>query len=328
MESPAEIANHFAWSRRSGGVRLRGMTGRILRIFYDDALLARARAGEHNYTNRLIAAFASRGVETRLMRNSETARQASAGKDGYALFHMDDPLHARSLTTRLAYFYPFWRIERSAKRWEWEVALSAFAPRDVDPAAAETFFRRARERYFPGDAANARRDGFVYVALQGRLLQHRSFQTMSPLDMLGETLAHTGDRRIVAGLHPKETYSPAERAALDDLARLNPRLSIRTGEMPALLRECDFVVTQNSSAALAGYFFRKPAVLFGMIDFHHIAANVGQSGVEAAFRQVEEMRPDYAAYLHWFLKETTINAGAPEAEAQILRAVKRRGWMF
>ncbi len=45
-------------------------------------------------------------------------------------------------------------------------------------------------------------------------------------------------------------------------------------------------MTQNSAVAMTGYFFHKPSVLFGRIDFHHIAANVHELGVDEAFRQV------------------------------------------
>ncbi|WP_102106632.1 hypothetical protein [Oceaniglobus roseus] len=297
---------------------------RILRLYYDDELLARAGAGQHNYTNRLRTAFGSRGVEVKLCRNSDAARLLSAGLPGYSLFHMDDPFHPRALTTRLAYFYPFWRIEASAKRWEWGVARSAFRPDAMDRDLAERFVRRQRRVRLPGRPT---REGYVYVPLQGRLTEHRSFQTMSPLDMLGETLAHSG-RRVVAGLHPKEVYSEAELEALHALVAANPRLELSAAPAGTLVLGCDYVVTQNSSVALLGYIAGKAAVLFGQIDFHHIALNVGALGVAEAFARAPEHRPDFDAYLYWFLKATAINAGAEEAERQILDAVRRHGWVF
>ena len=55
------------------------------------------------------------------------------------MFHMDNPVHPRALTMRRAYFYPFWRIEASAKRWEWQVASADFVPSCIDPDLASTF---------------------------------------------------------------------------------------------------------------------------------------------------------------------------------------------
>ena len=54
--------------------------------------------------------------------------------------------------------------------------------------------------------------------------------------------------------------------------------------------------------------------------------NVGQLGVGRAFDMAGQMRPDYARYLFWFLQRMAINAGRPEAEEKILRALRRGGW--
>ena len=191
---------------------------------------------------------------------------------------------------------------------------------------AERFFAFWGQRLFGDAPTRTAREGFVYVPLQGRLLEHRSFQSCAPLDMLRQILRHETRRRIVATLHPKECHAPADLAALDRLAEREPRLTLTRGAMEPLLQACDYVATQNSSAAFAGYFFRKPAVLFARVDFHHIAANVTALGAEAALRRAPELEPDYAGYLHWFWQEMSINAGRPEAEAKILAALQRHGW--
>lgn len=303
------------------------MPGRtILRVYYHEHLVAQAEQGKHNFTNRLRAAFDRAGFDLRLCVNSTAARVLSAGLPGYALFHMDEPLHPRALTLRLAYLAPFWRIERTAQRWQFEVAQSLFQPETIDPDQAEAF-RQRQARIVLGDhAKGARRDGFIYVALQGVLREHRSFQQCSPIDMVRATLTHSAGRRVVVGLHPNESHDAADHAALSALAKAHPQMQVITGRMAPLLRGCDLVVSQNSSVALFGYLVDKPAILFGQIDFHHIALNVADLGVAGAFAAAITHRPDYARYLFWFLKATTINAGAPEAEDQILAAVRRHGW--
>lgn len=92
------------------------------------------------------------------------------------------------------------------------------------------------------------------------------------------------------------------------------------------MRGADYIAAQNSAVALTGYFFHKPAVLFGRIDFHHIAANVHEEGVKAAFEGIPERGPDLDHYLFWFLQKMSINAGRADAEAQILATVPSRGW--
>ena len=96
--------------------------------------------------------------------------------------------------------------------------------------------------------------------------------------------------------------------------------------MAQLLRDCDYVATQNSSVALSGYFNRKRALLFGQIDFHHIAANVPALGVDDAFEALNSLDPDFDRYVYWFLVQTTISARAQDVSDKILAAVRSHGW--
>jgi hypothetical protein len=170
------------------------------------------------------------------------------------------------------------------------------------------------------------RAGYVYVPLQGRIRDHRSFQFCAPIDMVRSVLRHDPARNVIATLHPSEDYDAADLKALERLAWDEPRLSVETGEMHRHLLACDYVVTENSSAAFNGFFFHKPCVLFARIDFHHIAANVLTLGEAGAFARVLDMQPDYDGYIHWFWQIMSINAGRPEADAKIAEALRRGGW--
>lgn len=299
---------------------------RILRFYLDDGLRKSAMAGEHNFIGKIESVAKNAGFRVEFRQNSAVERLKSATRRGYSMFHMDDPGHDRALTFRRMYHYPFWAIESSAKRWEWRVAQTDFPSGDVPRKEADRFYRFWQNRLFE-DAPNAvDRGGFVYVPLQGKLLDHRSFQHCSPIEMLKHVLAQDPDRPVVATLHPNEDYSDAELKALDELGQEHPRLTVKTGDMQMMLQRCDYVVTQNSGAAFSGYFFGKPAVLFGRIDFHHIAANVQAMGVKQAFSQVHNLTPDYAGYLHWFWQIMSINAGRPEAEDKIKQVMIRAGW--
>lgn len=293
-----------------------------LRFHLEDGLRQSAEAGRHNFIARVANVARQAGFAV------EFCPETPAGPCGpgdRALFHMAEPPHDRALTFRRVYHYPFWAIEPTGRRWDWHVARARFPADAVPRKKADRFFGFWRERLFGGLPASSRRDGFVYVPLQGRLLDHRSFQTCSPIEMLRAVLEHD-PRPVVAALHPGETYSSAETGALQALAADHPRLTITTGDMETLLAGCDYVVTQNSSAAFNGYFFGKPAVLFARIDFHHIAANVAGLGVARALDAGPGLAPDHAGYLHWFWQEMSINAGRPEAEDKIRAALRRAGW--
>ncbi len=297
----------------------------IVTFYLDDSLRISAKAGDHNFIGKIASVLQAAGHRIAFRPNSSAARMASGLRPGYAMFHMDQPTHARALTMRRVYHYPFWQIERTAQRWDWHVAKAAFTPDDVDPDEAKRFQNFWCKRLFSISDKTAR-DGFVYVPMQGRLMEKRSFQSASPIEMIEATLRFEPDRMIVATLHPKENYTDAERCAIHDLAKANPRLSIKTGAMDRLLPACDYVVTQNSSVAFNALFFNKPIILFARSDFHHIAANVYDLGAADAFQAVREMAPDHAAYLWWFWQKMAINAGRPDAEDQIRASLQRAGW--
>ena len=294
-------------------------------FYLEDSLRISAVAGNHNFIRKVVTVLEDSGMTVAFRPNSGPARLASGLRGGYAMFHMDQPLHERALTMRRVYHYPFWQIEPTTERWHWHVAKTGFAKGDVDPVEARRFRHHWRKRLFP-EAEQTRRDGFVYVPLQGRLTERRSFQTASPVDMLRAVLRHDPDRMIVATFHPRETYSDAERQAIHDLAEAHPRLSVKTGAMDQLLPLCDYVVTQNSSAAFNALFFDKPIILFARADFHHAAANVDALGEAEAFHLAQNLAPDHAAYLWWFWQKMAINAGRPEAEDQIRTSLQRAGW--
>ncbi|PZO67298.1 MAG: hypothetical protein DI498_02850 [Paracoccus denitrificans] len=290
-----------------------------LRVYLEGQMLENARAGRFPFLAHLERAVTDKGWRVEWLAAGPDARAKAPTRDGYALFHMERPTHDRALTFRRAYYFPFWFIQPVAERWRFDVARADVEP--TDAAAAAEFASRLRARVLPGPAPT--REGFVLVPLQGHIRAQRSFQTMSPVAML-EKVAQTG-RRVVATLHPKEVYEPADLRALDDLAASYPNLRIG-GDSRTLLRRCDFVATMNSALAFDGYLQGKAAVLFAQIDFHHIALNVASVGADAALAAAPDHRPDFNGYVHWFLSGQAIQATAPDAHDRIRAAMRKGGW--
>ncbi|MGR3320560.1 MAG: hypothetical protein ACU0DK_01345 [Pseudooceanicola sp.] len=299
------------------------MAGEIVRFHLDAELLTSVAEGRHNFLCKVAAVCEGAGLRVELVPNDPRTRAGCAALGGYDLFHMDEPTHDRALTVRRVYHYPFWAIEPTGRRWDWRVARAAFRG-SSDRDAAARFYRQWRKRLF-GEVVPVRA-GYVYVPLQGRIRDHRSFQVCAPVEMIRAVLRHDPDRKVVATLHPNEDYDTADLAALEGTGREFGRFSVETGGMERHLAACDYVVTENSSAAFNGFFFGKPCVLFARIDFHHIAANVATLGEAGAFAEVAQMQPDYAGYIHWFWQEMAINAGRPEAEEKIAAALRRNDW--
>ncbi len=298
---------------------------KILRIYLSESVLKQARNGQIGFINQVLQAVQERDFRTELRKDSEEERLKSALRQGYSLFRMKDPFHDRAMTFRQVYLPPFWQIETTAKRWEWQVAKAEFKPQTVDTGKAEWFANYWRNRLFE-NKLDIGKDSFVFIPLQGRLLQQRSFQTATPIEMIETTLQHNEGRKVVASLHPNENYPQAEIDALDLLVKQNSRFSWVKGGSDKLLPRCDYVVTQNSGTAFKGFFLRKPVLLFGYIDFHHIAAKTWDHCVEEAFQKVAQMQPDYDRYLFWFLREMSIHSGRDDAQQRIIDAFRSRGW--
>lgn len=300
---------------------------RVVRFYLHKNLKRRAETGEHNFLNKFGAVLKRNGFAIKFHNDSLIEQIKSRTRPGHSVFLMTEPTTCRGLTIRLNYFYPFWNIEQTGKRWEWPVSKARFDAASVPSEKTKGFVRHWRRERFENATDTTSQEGFVYVPLQGRLLSHRSFQFCSPIEMVEYLLEHDRSRNIVATLHPKETYSDEEKAALLHLEKKHARLTIGDQGMVSLLQRCDYVATQNSAVALSGFFFRKPAILFGRINFHHIAANVHDLGPEKAIAQVTELNPDYDAYLFWFFQIMSINAGKPDAEEKILDVLKKVGWI-
>lgn len=294
-------------------------TPETVRFLLEEPLRQSAVDGRHNFIAKVANVLENASISVEYL--PEYTRS-----EGYSLRHMSAPNNKNGLVFRRVYHYPFWQIEQTAERWNWDTATADFDPREVDARDAKKFYHFWQKRLWGDLAKEPRKDGYVYVPLQGRLLSHRSFQHCSPVEMIEACLAGMPNKSIIATLHPNEQYTDPELSYLNDLRAKHPRLKIRTGEMEELLQGCDCIVTQNSSAAFNGYFFGKPALLFAKIDFHHIAITADMTGLQSDFAKLETHAPDYAAYVYWFWQLRSINAGHPTAEAKIATRLRRFGW--
>ena len=291
-------------------------------FYMEPELCKSAQAGQHNFIRKVSDVMSGAGLEVRYQ--AFGLRGAPEGK-GWSMSHIKMPPDQRGLCFRRAYHYPFWQIEQSAERWSWDVAQSAFEPDPSQAKEAARFYGFWQNRLFGDAPQDTRRDGYIYVPLQGKISDHRPFQICSPLAMVEHCLTHS-DKPVIATLHPNERYEKSEIAALKKLEQTYELLTVQTGGMAALLVGCDYIVTQNSSVAFNGYFFGKPSLLFRKADFHHIAVQADLDKLAAGFSEVQQTAPDYSAYIHWFWQNNSINAGKPDADEKIAARLKRFGW--
>lgn len=292
----------------------------ILHFFMPDHRLAQIAAGKPSILTRVIEAVKTAGWDVNLRPEAEAEK--AARDPGFHLVVNKPVTSPRCLSLRRCYLDPFWRIENTNDRWDWPITDMPFAPDPNDARLARGFLARRRDKLF-ADSSVSRR-GFTFMPLQGKLLQRRYFQAMSPVDMIAETFRANPRQSVIATLHPGETYSDAEMSALMDIKRQNPGFQLSSLKSDRLLLECDRVITQNSSLALRGFFLEKPAILFARIDFHHIAGSVVRDGLEAAFQTAAA--PPFADYLFWFFKRNSITSWDANSAKAIRERLSQHGW--
>ena len=295
---------------------------RHVQIFLEDGLLDSAQRRAHNFLDLMQDVLEEAGLTVEFLHENDQPQMCK----GLSLVHMKPPLGRNGLTFRRVYHYPFWQIDKTEQRWAWDVARDHFDPAAVDTASTQKFQRFWRKRLYGTDAVTATPNGPIYIPLQGKLTEHRSFQVMSPVDMVKTTLQLDPKRDVIATLHPKERYTPAEHVALDKLQDANPRLTVTIRPPKDILPTCAYVVTENSAVAFDGFLFDKPAILFARIDFHHISQSLTRTSAEHAFDAVLSDRPDFAKYVHWFWQQKSINAGRDDAADKIRARFKALGW--
>jgi len=278
----------------------------------------------HRFYSRARTAFESVGLKVNLVEESDAARQASVFSQNFALFDCKVALHDRALDVRRTAIGPFYRMEKSPVRAQYRLVDAVFDPASIPAQKAQSFFRIWQNLLVkPKTRDHA---GAVLVVLQGKLCRRRSQQHMSPVDMIKATIAHEPDRQIWLKLHPKETYSDKERAAIAAFVD-NPRIQIYDGDLDAALHACDYTVTQNSAVLLRGLFYRTPAILFGDCEYHHPFQSVRRGvPVADAFACVMTDRPDFAKYAYWYLQLNCINTSREWAEETILEQCRWFGW--
>ena len=295
---------------------------RIVNFFLDwHQRRAMNQAKPHMFA-RVKRSLEQAGWQVILRPDSECARIYTL--PGHHLVGNRPVLHPLCLNLRNAYMPAFWRIEDSNDRWNFTVAGQHFDPASIPPDQASGFVGRWREGMLRG--VKPVRRGYIFMPLQGVLLRQRHFQAMSPVQMIEATLRADPERPVIATLHPNETYAPDEIAALHAITARHPRFTVSVAPSHGLICGCDYVVTENSSMVITGYFAEKPAVLFADIDFHHVAQSVPKLGVDRAFARVLERQPDFAAYLVWFMRGNAIAQFASDAETRIAARLTDLGW--
>lgn len=255
-------------------------------------------------------------------------RDVTDGRFADGNLHIVDDRSVRApgvLNCAVAYFWEFWHLDPLGTKACSSIGQLAYDPASVPYGRAKSFFEAQQAKLIGPRVSKygqkAERTvvpaGALAVFLQGEYPMKQQVTTFDDLAMVAAVRACDIDRPIVIKPHPlvKNPFSLAElRVALHG----DDRMILTDANVHDILDACAATVSINSTVALEGFLHRKPAVLFGQADFHHIAGRVNAvedfSAVLAA--QMQRKR-GYAQYMAWYFLRHCLRLGSPGLQAAL-----------
>lgn len=256
---------------------------------------------------------------------TKASLKASFDPDVYCMFHRNTPIHTHAIEARPAPMGPFWMLDNTADPAQKRASKATFSPDKIDGELSDELAARFHEKFGQIDRPTDIQRGFVLIALQGALDRQRYWQTMSPIEMVRQTIAMVTDRQVFIKFHPGQTYTNEEVRAVHALAD-GDRVQVVNEDLNALLDTCAYTVSMNSTVSVKGLLFGKGGVLFGDADFHHPFQSVREHGVSTSFERVMTDEIYAGKYLLWYLRRQHIATYKVSVEQDILRRCANLGW--
>ncbi len=269
---------------------------------------------------RLIKGLDARGrsYEVTILDRDTLAETVEANTGIHVVHHGRFP-HPRVLNADVAYVYPFWNFDPKGIRAFSSIADKAFPQGDIDPEIARPFFRRVRKRIVDARTSRYAQPEQVNTFTDVRaavFLQSEGHRVVGETCYLNRWEMVTGvceavDGPVVVKPHPRDK-DPETADMLRDLQDRFPHLSVNEGNIHDLIHAADRVVTINSAVGIEAYLHRKPVILCGQSDFHHIADVArDRNGLQSILLH-EPRKRAYDKFIWWYFGDQCLNGSAPE----------------
>lgn len=241
--------------------------------------------------------------------------------------------HPRILNSGIAYIYPFWNMDPAGIRAFSSIADTPFSASDVDGDLARPFFRRLRKRLVHGRTSRYEQPDAIAVVPLGSVavfLQsegHRIVGETCYLDrweMIDGVLAAV-DGPVVVKPHPRDR-DPETIMRLEKLRLMHPNLTVSDANIHDILSACTRVVTINSAVGIEAFLHRKPVILCGQSDFHHIAQVAHNAQELGRFLKQNKRAKAYDKYVYWYFAQHCLSTTDPTLVDRFLDRVKAQGY--
>lgn len=265
------------------------------------------------------------------------------GGEGAAAAYADGDLHILDtgrvqgpgvLNASMAYLPPYWHLDPAGIQAESSIGAMTYSPGTIPLDRAMAFFGKLRKRW--ADERVSRRaqtmakmplpKDSIAVFLQGEFPQERGLTHCPPEAMLRAVAAGSGGRPVLVKPHP--LAMEADLALIGALVKDGVPIVPTLANVHDILATCVATVSYNSAVALEGFLHRKPAILFGRADFHHISETVTDPAdfPAALDRALARHQGGYAKYLLWYFHRNCLNADGAAFPQKALRILDAAGF--
>ncbi|TCL09875.1 capsular polysaccharide biosynthesis protein [Shimia isoporae] len=288
------------------------------------------------FYRKLTAGFDEIGVAWRMEAiNRDAAQERVAEDDWFHIYNHGQVQHERAMNAGIAYVYPFWNVDPMGIRAQSSIADKRFLAGQVDDEKARKFFGKLRRRlmdqrtsrYAQPEEHTTIPDDSIAVFFQSE--EHRGVEETCYMDRwtMLETVLKNWEGSVVVKPHPKD-HDPMMGARLDEMQKINPDLHVVTGNIHDIIAQCQRVVTINSAVGIEAYMHRKPVILCGQADFHHVADVAKTPEMLEVLLEQEPRGRVYAKYLYWYFGLQCLDASRRDKvlARQVVRRMAAQGY--
>ena len=297
----------------------------------------------HHYLalfRRLDEVFRPRGALIAVRDRQQGPRDSDARAAAYyddGDLHIVDMGRVRGpgiLNAAISYIPPYWHLDPVGVQAESSIGARSYDPRQIAYAKAAPFYEGMRADL--SAARKSRRDqvervtefapGAIAVFLQGLRPLQQGLAYCTPLQMLRAVCAGAGGRQVLVKPHPLAAEDDAD--VIDAALAEGLPVTVTMANVHDMIAASVCTVSFNSAVALEGFLHRKPAVLFGQSDFHHICETVREPAeFGAALARVLGRAPGgYAQFMFWYLGMNCLNLYGPAFEARVMAIFEAAGF--
>ncbi|MGR3713377.1 MAG: capsular polysaccharide export protein, LipB/KpsS family [Shimia sp.] len=288
------------------------------------------------FYRKLMDGFDEIGVAWRTEPMQREAALARIEKDSwFHIFNHGQVQHDRAMNAGVAYIYPYWNMDPMGIRAYSSIGDKNFYAGKVDDEKARKFFGRMRRRlvtprvsrYGQPEEKVTLPDDAVAVFFQSE--EHQGVNDTQYFDRwtMLETVLKTWEGSVVVKPHPREILSGVGER-LEEMQKLYPDLHVLTGNIHDILAQCQRVVTVNSAVGVEAYLHRKPVILCGQADFHHVADVARTPEMLEVLLEQEVRGRVFAKYLYWYFGQQCLDASrrSKVIARQVVRRMAAQGY--